>query len=568
MEKKRSTLRWTGMFVVAAALSFYAIGAIGAGAPEAEKQNKRADIVEIDTMKAFGKLEYPKVFFFHDKHTEALKKQKKDCKACHLEEKDGPRKGALSIKYMRLKDDGRQAVMDVYHANCMKCHEETAKSGEKSGPVECRLCHKRSSGVEDIRKPYGFDLSLHARHVASKDIPADPADKDQANCQNCHHEYDKAAKKTVYAKGKEGTCRYCHKASEVEDKALSVKVEDLKDAAHQQCVACHLKLLPKATADKKFGPVECAGCHAPAKQEAVKKLKEIPRLKRNQPDAVMLTIPRPVDPAAPVAPADDKLPRPVTMAGVPFDHKAHEGYSDTCRVCHHEAMDGCSKKCHTILGSKESHGVNLERAMHAREADRSCVGCHAAKQDKKECAACHAAPKASLFADKAACAKCHSAPVKDVKPGETAPVQTIDDAKAQAAQLLSARKPVIDTIAVDDIPEKVVIKEITDQYEPSEMPHRKIVQALVKNIKDNKLAQYQHAGDLTVCKGCHHNSPASKQPPRCGNCHNKPLLAGEAYRPGMKAAFHQQCMGCHKELDLKKPVSTTCNEGCHKEKKK
>jgi len=571
MEKKRSTLRWTGMFVVAAALSFYAIGAYGVDAPEAEQQTKRADIVEIDTMKAFGKLEYPKVFFFHDKHTAALKKKNKDCKECHLEEKDGPRKGLLSIKFKRLTDDGRQQVMDVYHGNCIKCHEETAKAGEKAGPVECRLCHRTSSGVENIRKPYGFDLSLHARHVASKDIPVDPQDKDQANCQNCHHEYDKAAKKTAYAKGKEGTCRYCHKASEIEDKDLSVKVESLQAAAHEECVACHLKLAPKATPDKKIGPTDCAGCHDKAKQDEVKKLKEIPRLKRGQPDAVLLTIPRPVDPAAPAEKVDDKLPKPMAMAGVPFDHKAHEGYNDTCRVCHHEAMDACSKKCHTISGSpdpKVGGGVNLERAMHLRDSDRSCIGCHAITQQKKECAACHAAPRPAQFADKAACAKCHSAPVKEVKPGETPPApMTVDAAKAEATMLLSERKPVVDTIPVDDIPEKVVIKELADQYEPAEMPHRKIVQTLMKNIKDDKLAQYQH-GELSVCQGCHHNSPASKQPPRCGNCHEKPLLAGEAYRPGLKAAFHQECMACHRDLALKKPVETACNEGCHKEKKK
>ncbi|MBF0482551.1 MAG: cytochrome C [Desulfovibrionaceae bacterium] len=574
MEKKRSTLRWAGMFVLAAVLSFSAIGAYGVGLPEAQQPTKRADIVVIDAMKAFGGLEYPKVFFFHDKHTEALKKLKKDCKACHLEEKDGPRKGSLSIKFMRLADDSRQSVMDVYHGNCLKCHEETAKAGEKAGPVECRLCHMASAGVEDIRQPYGFDLSLHARHVASKDIPADMADKDQANCQNCHHEYDKAAKKTAYVKGKEGTCRYCHKASEIDDKALGVKVESVRAAAHEECVACHLKLAPKATADKKIGPTDCAGCHDKAKQDAVKKLKEIPRLKRGQPDAALLTIPRPVDPAAPAAVADDKAPKPMAMAGVPFDHKAHEGYNDTCRVCHHEAMDACSKKCHAPTGSpdpKVGGGVNLERAMHMRESDRSCIGCHAKIQAKKECAACHAAPRPAQFADKAACAKCHAAPVKEVKSGDAAapaPTMTIDEAKAQATMLLAARKPVVDTIAVDDIPEKVVIKEIADQFEPAEMPHRKIVLALMKNIKDDKLAGYLHGGELTVCQGCHHNSPASKQPPRCGNCHDKPLLAGEAYRPALKAAFHQECMACHRDLGLKKPVETTCNEGCHKEKKK
>ena len=38
-------------------------------------------------------------------------------------------------------------------------------------------------------------------------------------------------------------------------------------------------------------------------------------------------------------------------------------------------------------------------------------------------------------------------------------------------------------------------------------------------------------------------------------------------RPGLKAAYHGQCRGCHKAMDLKKPLSTDC-VGCHKEKKK
>ncbi len=33
----------------------------------------------------------------------------------------------------------------------------------------------------------------------------------------------------------------------------------------------------------------------------------------------------------------------------------------------------------------------------------------------------------------------------------------------------------------------------------------------------------------------------------------------------MKGAYHQQCMGCHKVLNLEKPKATACIE-CHKEK--
>jgi len=72
----------------------------------------------------------------------------------------------------------------------------------------------------------------------------------------------------------------------------------------------------------------------------------------------------------------------------------------------------------------------------------------------------------------------------------------------------------------------------------------------------------------TLCQACHHNTPAgAKKPPRCVNCHGKPFDDKQPNRPGLKAAYHGQCMSCHKAMDLKKPVNTDC-VGCHKEKKK
>jgi hypothetical protein len=36
-------------------------------------------------------------------------------------------------------------------------------------------------------------------------------------------------------------------------------------------------------------------------------------------------------------------------------------------------------------------------------------------------------------------------------------------------------------------------------------------------------------------------------------------------RPQLKAAYHLQCMGCHKGMDVKRPVNTSC-ASCHKAK--
>jgi len=51
------------------------------------------------------------------------------------------------------------------------------------------------------------------------------------------------------------------------------------------------------------------------------------------------------------------------------------------------------------------------------------------------------------------------------------------------------------------------------------------------------------------------------------NCHGQGFDSKQPARPGLKAAYHGQCMGCHKSMALKKPLNTDC-VGCHKEKKK
>ena len=56
-------------------------------------------------------------------------------------------------------------------------------------------------------------------------------------------------------------------------------------------------------------------------------------------------------------------------------------------------------------------------------------------------------------------------------------------------------------------------------------------------MKDSKLAGAFHQGDAAVCQGCHHNSPAGKTPPRCGNCHPAAEIPGQS-RPALKAAYH------------------------------
>ena len=379
----------------------------------------------------------------------------------------------------------------------------------------------------------GMDKSLHYRHSKALDN----------KCETCHHEYNEQTQKLFYEKGKEGTCRYCHGQTS-EEKKISMRL-----ASHLSCIDCHRKTLEK---NQSAGPVNCGGCHDSREQQMIEVVKKVPRIQRNQPDVVFIK----------KGESSKQISNPkteATMKAVPFSHRAHENYNDSCRVCHHADLNDCAS-CHTLTGSKEGKQVKLEQAMHHLRAEQSCLGCHQIKQQEKQCAGCHASLEQRRKKGEATCLTCHMTSLNDN--GGTA--STIDE-KTQAANLLNSRVAVTATYADADIPEKVVIDGLVNQYKAVNLPHRKIVRTLTTNIKDSKLANYFHSDVGTICQGCHHNSPLSTKPPKCGSCHGRPFDPDQPLRPGLMAAYHSQCMECHKEMGIKKPVATDCT-GCHKEK--
>lgn len=533
MTMGKSLLQWAGIIVVLLLVLTLCIEAKETSViPE-----RRSDIITIDTLESFGSLERPKVVFLHDQHTEALEKSNKDCKTCHLSEKSS--KHRLSLKFKRFKDTSKQEVMDIYHAECIGCHKEMSASIQNAGPIEiCGDCHKKDSKLIPSRLPIVFDKSLHFRHTeANKDEKTN-----KGACGLCHHEYDEKAKKLVYTKEKEGSCSYCH-MKETEENRMSIKL-----ASHSSCIDCHKKTIAE---EKITGPIKCSGCHDPKMKQDIEKVAVVPRIERKQPDIVLIRANNQK------INKDDQIPR---MNPVPFDHKAHEKYNDTCLVCHHASLDSCSKKCHTPAGSKEGKYVNLESAMHQKGHEKSCMGCHEINQREPNCAACHSLMTKDRKPE-ASCQICHMEPLR--KNPHAAGLNE----KLVAEMLLKSRKATTGTYKDEDIPEKVIIKELADKYEPVELPHRKIVKTLLYNIKDSKLAGYFHAEKGTVCQSCHHNSPLDKQPPHCGSCHGKPFDERNILKPGIKGAYHQQCMGCHQVLKLEKPKSTGCTD-CHEEAKK
>lgn len=571
MVKGAIKYRWVGVLTAAFLGVMYLVGGRGleAMAPE-DVENARADIIQIDTLREFGNLTKPKVIFLHDAHTEALEKRGKDCSTCHLP-KSTKIKGTfteavegidpLSPKFQRLEDTARKEVMDIYHTFCTGCHAEMREQEQKTGPITCGGCHQETQPESNWRE-IGMDRSLHARHTKSQsavmtqvgdgDGSETPNDaEDQRNCQTCHHAYDEEKEELFYDKGNEGTCRYCHK-DEKEENRIS-----FRQAAHLDCVNCHRAVKAK---NEMGGPIKCAGCHSPEGQEKIERLlpEEIPRMKRNQPDAVLVS----AGEAEEVAPKKEEDPA-LPMDIVAFDHLAHEKSNDTCRVCHHASMEKCSS-CHTVSGDEKGDFVNLEQAHHLVTSQQSCIGCHREETEDPKCAGCHYFMSPTDKRDEDSCLTCHKRVGEGLRE-DVAEAQTPEEMEKIAKQLIEDRTYTTETYPEKEVPEKVVIKVLEDQYEPVEMPHRKILDKLMANIEDSKLATYYHTERGTVCQGCHHNSPASVKPPKCITCHNRPFDEKNMDRPGLLAAYHQQCMTCHEQMELEKPASCT---DCHKKKEK
>lgn len=556
MKKTKPLFGWALLLAVLAMtavfLSAAPEGAVGAKSPEG-----RSDIIIIDDMSALGKLELPGVTFEHDKHTEALAKQGKDCASCHPENTDPDLSANWIYKFKRAQVADYAEAKEIYHSGCLSCHQEDADAGRPSGPLaaECRSCHNPAPTPSD-RREMNMNKYLHSMHIEDEYIRPEKAGED-ANCSACHHVFDpqNAATHLTYKKHEEDACRACHLAEPTpnpEDAKLIIP--SLKTAAHDACLSCHFDLAKQHGPDKS-GPYDCAGCHSPAAQADIAKLRpaKLARLDRGQPDSAML-LPLPPGPKGDLK---------GSMSPVPFDHKIHEEAADSCRVCHHDGRIASCSSCHSLAGTEKGRFVNLAEAMHKVDSERSCVGCHNIQTRQAVCAGCHdPMPRAQ---SQQSCASCHVTPVG------------VTEAQATDGSLLRLDKELLDRMAaatlrersrdravinMRDVPEKVVIGVIANEYKPAELPHRKIVQKLTEGMLDNKLAQSFHREVTTMCQGCHHNSPPSLTPPKCASCHAAGEAPGPDGRPPLKVAYHNQCMGCHSAMKIEKPANTDC-AGCH-----
>lgn len=568
--KKKTVALLCSLFAAAFFLAgFIGSEAVGSAGEGGQVDKGRADVIAIDALSRFGPLEESVVMFMHDKHTEAMAKlpewSEKGCFTCHPADENGK----MTLDFMKPLGESKAEAKLIYHDGCINCHVDLVKAGEKSGPTAaaCRNCHRSDHGLEIDSHAVVVDRNLHYRHTT---VYAD----DKQKCGVCHHQWDETAGKIVPAveeKDVPGACVYCHKTEPtVIEGPKPVTVRTLRKAAHGECVVCHMERTTEPNSTIK-APFDCAGCHSASAQEGIAQRNQKAaseakpdalRIKRGQPDAAL------VKGSVELSPEVKVLP----MGVVPFNHKAHEDKVLTCVACHHASLDSCSSACHTVAGDAKGGFIGLEQAMHDRSAAQSCVGCHTQLQQDQSCIGCHGLMPGKPAVTEATCAPCHL----KIDTAMLAGVKSQEDSQALAQMLIRAR-PAPHVLKAEDVPDIVTIDALVDKYEASKLPHRRIVFAMLDRIKDDDLAKTFHAAEFAVCASCHHNSPPSKNPPKCGSCHPAKTGGDATGRPGLMAAYHGQCMGCHTMMGIEgkvysqspdaKPVpaATDCT-GCHKER--
>ncbi len=105
----------------------------------------------------------------------------------------------------------------------------------------------------------------------------------------------------------------------------------------------------------------------------------------------------------------------------------------------------------------------------------------------------------------------------------------------------------------------VSIKDVTDVYFLLDSP---IIKKREDHYEPVRFAHKRHAALINDCTKCHHYRPKDKnalETTRCSACHQESFKQDHPERLGLKAAYHQQCVECHK-AEAKGPIDC---RGCH-----
>jgi hypothetical protein len=87
------------------------------------------------------------------------------------------------------------------------------------------------------------------------------------------------------------------------------------------------------------------------------------------------------------------------------------------------------------------------------------------------------------------------------------------------------------------------------------------LQSLYGPVRFNHRVHAKMTGFGGGCETCHHYTPPNAPHPECKSCHPREVAIEDLAQPGLKGAYHRNCMKCHKEWD-----SDTACEVCHEKK--
>mgnify|MGYP001609968248 CR=1 FL=1 len=95
-------------------------------------------------------------------------------------------------------------------------------------------------------------------------------------------------------------------------------------------------------------------------------------------------------------------------------------------------------------------------------------------------------------------------------------------------------------------PKVVILGELEDRYLPVPFDHK---------------GHADMAAMTRGCVECHHYTPEGSKHPACKTCHEVSSTPLDIRKPGLKGAYHRQCLNCHREWS----GETKC-EVCHHSK--
>ena len=92
-------------------------------------------------------------------------------------------------------------------------------------------------------------------------------------------------------------------------------------------------------------------------------------------------------------------------------------------------------------------------------------------------------------------------------------------------------------------PNVVILDDLEDRYLPVPFDHK---------------GHAEMAAMTGGCAVCHHYTPEGLEHPACKTCHAVDARDADIRKPGLKGAYHRQCMSCHREWS----AETRCG-ACH-----